>query len=109
MAGSPPTVTVGVTEDGSAVVRSCPAAASGVVVRALVEELGLPLNREAAVALYAALVCDTGRFQYETTTPAVFELARELVEFEVPIARLSAGLTSQQRIVRGRENCLGKR
>ena len=33
-------------------------------------------NRDAAVCLYAALVCDTGRFQYETTTPEVFELAR---------------------------------
>ena len=39
---------------------------------------------DAAVCLYAALVCDTGRFQYETTTPEVFDLARELVEFDVP-------------------------
>ena len=65
------------------------AAASGVVVRRLVHELGLPLNDDAAVALYAALVCDTGRFQYDTTTPAVFELARELVEYDVPVSRLS--------------------
>ncbi len=47
------------------------AAASGVLVRRLVLELGLPLTNDAAVALYAALVCDTGRFQYETTTPSV--------------------------------------
>ena len=45
------------------------AAASGVLVRRLVQTLGLPLTTDAAVALYAALVCDTGRFQYETTTP----------------------------------------
>src|SRR5258708_1760783 len=49
------------------------AAASGVLVRKLIERLELPVNRDAAVCLYAALVCDTGRFQYESTTPEVFE------------------------------------
>jgi bifunctional oligoribonuclease and PAP phosphatase NrnA len=68
------------------------AAATGVVVRSLIAELGLPLNPPAAVCLYAALVCDTGRFQYDTTTPAVFELAAELVSFGVPVARLSRSL-----------------
>ena len=48
-------------------------------------------------ALYAALVCDTGRFQYETTTPAVFDLARELVEFDLPISRLSRQLFEEHR------------
>jgi phosphoesterase RecJ-like protein len=68
------------------------AAASGVLVRSLIEELELPLTRDAAVCLYAALVCDTGRFQYESTTPEVFELARELTCFEVPIPELSRTL-----------------
>ena len=73
------------------------AAASGVIVRRLVEELGLPLNRDAAVCLYAALVCDTGRFQYETTTGDVFELARELASFDLPIASLSRTLFEEHR------------
>ena len=47
-------------------------------------ELGLPLTRDAAVCLYAALVCDTGRFQYESTTSAVFELAQELAALRPP-------------------------
>jgi phosphoesterase RecJ-like protein len=64
------------------------AAATGVVVRRLVAELGLALNPDAAVCLYAALVCDTGRFQYETTTPDVFQL----VGYGVPVARLSRTL-----------------
>jgi Exopolyphosphatase-related proteins len=68
------------------------AAATGVVVRRLIDELDLPLTRDAAVCLYAALVCDTGRFQYESTTPAVFELAAELVSYGVPVARLSRSL-----------------
>jgi phosphoesterase RecJ-like protein len=73
------------------------AAASGVIVRRLVEELGLELDDASAVSLYAALVCDTGRFQYETTTPAVFDLARELIEFDVPVTRLSRQLFEEHR------------
>jgi phosphoesterase RecJ-like protein len=73
------------------------AAASGVLVRRLVQVLGLPLTTDAAVALYAALVCDTGRFQYDTTTPSVFELACELVTFDVPVSRLSRQLFEEHR------------
>ena len=73
------------------------AAASGSVVLQLIDALGLPLNRDAAVALYAALVCDTGRFQYETTTPAVFGMAKRLAEFDVPVERLSRTLFEEHR------------
>ncbi|HSO96952.1 MAG TPA: bifunctional oligoribonuclease/PAP phosphatase NrnA [Acidimicrobiia bacterium] len=73
------------------------AAASGWVVHRLIEELGLPLNRDAAVCLYTAIVCDTGRFQYDTTTPEVFDLARRLTEFDVPVARLSRCLFEEHR------------
>jgi phosphoesterase RecJ-like protein len=73
------------------------AAASGVLVRRLVERLGMTLTRDAAVCLYAALVCDTGRFQYESTTPDVFELARELSSFQLPIAELSRTLFEEHR------------
>src|SRR6185436_16694755 len=45
----------------------------------------------------AALVCDTGRFQYESTTPEVFELARELTCFDVPIPELSRTLFEEHR------------
>jgi phosphoesterase RecJ-like protein len=73
------------------------AAASGWVVLRLVDELGLPLNREAAVCLYAALVCDTGRFQYDTTTPEVFDMARRLTEYDVPVSQLSRTLFEEHR------------
>jgi phosphoesterase RecJ-like protein len=73
------------------------AAASSVLVRRLIARLDLPLTRDAAVCLYAALVCDTGRFQYETTTPSVFELARELVTFDIPVSRLSRQLFEEHR------------
>jgi phosphoesterase RecJ-like protein len=73
------------------------AAASGWVVHRLIDELDLPLDRDAAVCLYAAIVCDTGRFQYDTTTPAVFDLASRLTEFDVPVARLSRCLFEEHR------------
>lgn len=68
------------------------AAASGVVVRTLMDRLGLPLTRDVAFCLYTALVCDTGRFQYESTTPAVFGLAAELLAFDLPVSQLSRTL-----------------
>jgi bifunctional oligoribonuclease and PAP phosphatase NrnA len=73
------------------------AAASGSVVLQLIDRMDLPLNRPAAVALYAALVCDTGRFQYETTTPEVFATAQRLAEFDVPVERLSRTLFEEHR------------
>jgi phosphoesterase RecJ-like protein len=73
------------------------AAASGVLVRRLVDRLGLPLTTDAAVCLYTALVCDTGRFQYESTNSGVFALAGELVSFDVPVARLSRTLFEEHR------------
>jgi phosphoesterase RecJ-like protein len=85
------------TRYGSINVIDPDAAASGVLVRRLVAELGLGLDDAAAISLYAALVCDTGRFQYDTSTPDVFGLARELVEFDVPISRLSRQLFEEHR------------
>jgi phosphoesterase RecJ-like protein len=73
------------------------AAASGVLVRRLIRALGFELTRDAAVCLYAAVVCDTGRFQYESTTSDVFALAGELTSFEVPVARLSRTLFEEHR------------
>jgi phosphoesterase RecJ-like protein len=73
------------------------AAASAVLVRRLIAALDLPLTRDSAVCLYAALICDTGRFQYESTTASVFELARELLAFDVPVASLSRALFEEHR------------
>ena len=74
------------------------AAASAVVVTRLIDALGLPLNRDAAVCLFAGLVCDTGRFQYESTTTEAFDLARRLLEFDVPVARLNRVLFEEHRL-----------
>ncbi|HZJ25676.1 MAG TPA: bifunctional oligoribonuclease/PAP phosphatase NrnA [Acidimicrobiia bacterium] len=73
------------------------AAATAVVVRRLMHELSLPLTQKSAVCLYAGLVCDTGRFQYTTTTPEVFRLAAELVGYGVPVESLSRTLFEEHR------------
>jgi phosphoesterase RecJ-like protein len=74
------------------------AAASAVVVRRLLDLLGWPLNRDAALCLYTGLVCDTGRFQYDNTTPEVFRLAEELSGFGLPIGAMSRQLFEQHRL-----------
>jgi bifunctional oligoribonuclease and PAP phosphatase NrnA len=82
---------------GSINVIDVDAAASGTLVRRLVDHLGLPLNHDAAVCLYTALVCDTGRFQYDSTTPEVFDMARELVAYDVPVSDVSRTLFEEHR------------
>ncbi len=74
------------------------AAASAVVVRRLLDELGWELTREAAQCLYTGLVCDTGRFQYDNTTPEVFTLARELSTFGLPIGSMNRQLFEEHRL-----------
>jgi phosphoesterase RecJ-like protein len=54
--------------------------ASVVLVRELLRRLDIPLDRDIATCLYTGLVTDTGRFQYQATTPATHLLAAELLE-----------------------------
>ncbi len=77
---------------GSINVVDVKAAATAVVVRALARELGWPLTRDAAICLYVGLVTDTGRFQFSSTDPSVFELAAELASFGLPISQLNREL-----------------
>jgi bifunctional oligoribonuclease and PAP phosphatase NrnA len=73
------------------------AAATAVVVRRLAGLLDWPLNRPAAVCLYAGLVTDTGRFRYPNTTAAVFRFAEELAHWDIPIARIEWELFEKHR------------
>ncbi|MCA1692628.1 MAG: DHH family phosphoesterase [Actinobacteria bacterium] len=74
------------------------AAASAVVVRRLLAKLGWSLDRPSALCLYTGVVCDTGRFQYDNTTPEVFALAEELAGFDLPIAAVTRQLFEQHRL-----------
>ena len=48
-------------------------------------DLGVDLTVEIAEALYVALVTDTGKFQYENTTPTSHLMAAELLEHGVDV------------------------
>jgi phosphoesterase RecJ-like protein len=50
-----------------------------VLCRELLRRLDLPLDTEIATALYTGLVTDTGRFQYQATSPETHYLAAELL------------------------------
>lgn len=66
---------------GDIVVRDTSAAATGEVVVAIMEELGLDsIPDGAATPLYAAIVSDTGGFRYATTQPSTLRLGARLLE-----------------------------
>lgn len=56
------------------------AAAVGELAYALIGELGLTVDREAAVGLYTSLVTDTGSFRYDSTTGDTHRVAAALIE-----------------------------
>jgi len=56
------------------------AAATGLMIFYIIKALGLPMTREIAVNLYAAIAIDTGTFRYSNTTADVLRVSAELVE-----------------------------
>ena len=62
------------------------------LVYRLVKVLGGEIRVETAMPLYAGLVTDTGRFQYEAVGPDTLRLAAELREFPFDHARLVQAL-----------------
>jgi bifunctional oligoribonuclease and PAP phosphatase NrnA len=56
------------------------ASSTGEILRDVFRELGVEITPDIAEPLYVALVTDTGRFQYASTTPKSLRLAAELVE-----------------------------
>ena len=63
----------------------------------LVKELGGEIQIETAVCLYAGLVTDTGRFQYQAVGPDTLRLAAELREFPFDHTRLVQALYEDNR------------
>ncbi len=74
------------------------AAATGEIIMDLLEVLGIPLNTDLAINLYTAIVTDTGSFRYENTTSETHRRVARLLEYNVPVARLSNLIFSEQPI-----------
>jgi phosphoesterase RecJ-like protein len=62
------------------------------MVYRLIRAIGGEVPDETAVCLYAGLVTDTGRFQYEATTPETLRIAAELREHPFDHTRLVQAL-----------------
>jgi phosphoesterase RecJ-like protein len=58
----------------------------------LLERLGGDVSVETAACLYAGLVTDTGRFQYQSVTPSTIRVAAQLREFPFDHTRLVQAL-----------------
>lgn len=65
------------------------APATAQLVAALIERLGVELDRDMAVCLYVGLVTDTGRFSYASTTAETMRLGARLLDFGIDHATIN--------------------
>jgi phosphoesterase RecJ-like protein len=68
------------------------ASATAELVYRLIERMGGGFGPDVAACLYAGLVTDTGRFQFESTSPEVLRIAADLRERAFDHARLAQAL-----------------
>lgn len=82
------------SNDGRGTVRVVDPDASSTceLVFRLVRAMGDELSDEAAACLYAGLITDTGRFQYQATTPETLRIGAALREHRFDHARLAQAL-----------------
>jgi phosphoesterase RecJ-like protein len=87
------------SNDGRGTIRLVEPAASSTceLVAELIDAIGGEMSDASAICLYAGLVTDTGRFQYEAATPATLRLAARLREHPFDHARLSQALYEDNR------------
>jgi phosphoesterase RecJ-like protein len=87
------------SNDGRGTIRLVDPAASSTceLVAALIDAIGGDLSDASAICLYAGLVTDTGRFQYEAAGPATLRLAARLREHPFDHARLAQALYEDNR------------
>ena len=86
------------SNDGSGTIRLVDGDASSTceLVFRLIETMGGPIDRDVAVCLYAGLVTDTGRFQYQATTSETLRIAARLREHDFDHAALVRALYEDQ-------------
>jgi phosphoesterase RecJ-like protein len=87
------------SNDGLGTVQVIDPAASSTceIVFRIIEQMGGGLTADSAICLYAGLVTDTGRFQYEATTPETLRVAARLREFDFDHSKLVQALYEDKR------------
>lgn len=73
------------------------AAALGEMTLDLLEALPVKLDRSMAMAIYVAILTDTGSFQYSRVTPATHQRLARLLEFDVPTDLIARQIYRQSR------------
>lgn len=76
-------------ETGTVSIIDPSAAAAGELVWRFAKWMEWPLDRVVAEALWVALVTDTGRFAYDSTTPATLRTACDLLKYGVRTAYIN--------------------
>jgi phosphoesterase RecJ-like protein len=66
------------------------------IYRLLFEGMGLPLNQEAAISLYTAILTDTGCFRFSNTTPQALRIAGSLLEMGLAPEKIASQLYEQR-------------
>ena len=56
------------------------ASSTGEIIYQIIEQLGLPLDKDIAVCIYTAISTDTGRFSYQRVTSETHRIAAKLYE-----------------------------
>ncbi|MEP6757748.1 MAG: bifunctional oligoribonuclease/PAP phosphatase NrnA [Actinomycetota bacterium] len=88
------------SNDGRGTIRLVDPAASSTceLAAGVIDAIGGDMTDASAVCLYAGLIADTGRFQYEAATPATLRLAARLREHPFDHARVSQLLYEDNRV-----------
>ncbi len=74
------------------------AAATGEMIYHLVEALGVPLTKDVATNLYAAILTDTGSFRHANTSPRALRVAAALIEAGVVPHKVAELLFDQRQV-----------
>ncbi len=65
------------------------APANCILIRELMNNLGVPMTRDIAICLYTGISTDTGNFSFGSTNAETFRMMSELMEYELPLAQLN--------------------
>ncbi|KFD41459.1 phosphoesterase [Peptococcaceae bacterium SCADC1_2_3] len=72
------------------------AAAVGEIIQDLLNLINFPLTPDISICLYAAIVTDTGSFQYDNTRADTHRRAAKLIEYGVPAAEINRLIYEQK-------------
>ena len=59
------------------------ASATAEIVYRIIKQLEVPITLEMATSIYTGILTDTGSFRFSNTTPAVFQICKEMTEIGV--------------------------